>query len=207
MGVAPVRGVQCMTLAGNTSSYISWPTRIFDVLYTLQTFTVGIWMRSTTATPVGNDQVLFGFEGGYGSCCLYHDGTDTSVSWSTSGAFANRLTSSIRTYDQTWHYVVAIFDRGTTRVLIDGMAAGTKTQTLANFTGSTFGSRVGGTANLGSSMPVSIAECSIWAKVLADSEIQILKRRPGILCDMSQDFAVSGLSGNRRRRLLVGAGS
>lgn len=193
--------------SASSTQWVEIPLMAMRKLYSTQRFSIMLWHRTlAAANSAPQDKVLFALNGGYAAVSLYYDGTDNNVSWTTSGSFGNRLTSSIRTFDATWHCIVATYDLGQTSLYVDGLLAGSKTQTLQDFSAATLNSRIGSTPNSGNHLPGSIGQCAAWNRPLTVAETTLLtKRRNAIF--VANKSITGGQTINRRRRLLVGASS
>ena len=122
---------------------------------------------------------------------------------------------SFASNDLLRHHLVAVFDGNQTgnanrlKCWLDGLPMTLSfTGTIPSNIGSPAGIRFGQTFNVANQFGIGrIFDYGIYARALASQEIQILARRPGIAFELAPRRRSSAVQFNRRRRLLVGAGS
>ena len=117
--------------------------------------------------------------------------------------------SSVLAIGQEYHFC-GTYDGATNRLYVDGVQVASAAFSTANLTGSNF---FIGCINAFGTGPsyfenCKIQEASVWARTLSPNEIRILASRRGIAYELApRRRSSSAVQFNRRRRLLVGAGS
>ena len=151
-------------------------------------------LNASLATVAGKKVSLFWYSGG-GAASSQHVHTSADIA------------------DGKLHCVVARRVSGTTPTIwIDGIQQATtvigSATTNINADGSTDPIRVGALADAGSYLAFNFIESRVYSRNVSDSEIRIVSSRPGIAYELApRRRASSAVAFNRRRRLLVGAGS
>ena len=161
------------------NDYVSIKPDVFDSLYRGGDggFTISLWQKTSASSNSGDsDKMLIGIEGGYNNgWSIYYDATDAHPSVNFTSSYSNRLEATgYTTYDGNWHHIAASYGNGTTRIFVDGVAAGSTTQTLYDITGESTETRIGYAVDNASYFSGLIDDVRVYKRVLEDHEISAL---------------------------------
>ncbi len=165
-------------------------------------FTVVAWIYPTSFSKAGTVGGNYGLGDLTGIYCGFQQTTGRISLYINSGStFISTVASTLN----AWNFVVWTRKNGVAEMFVNGESSGTRT--MSGSIGSSLFWAIGrGPDYSGEEFAGQIAEQIVYSRALTAGERKLLSVRPGIALTAKRSF-LGGSTFNRRRRLLVGAGS
>lgn len=191
-----------------TDDYAVKASRRFELV---SPFSVSIWYRPTARNPyAGLVSTMSAFsESSVNGFILYDGGNSNAGVMGMIMGGVLTLTSGSNSTLNTWQHYCAIFAAGSA-VLYKNAVPQTLSRVdlgAAQYTGTTE-LKIGSFTTTSGRAAADIRDVRLYDRILSPNEVRMLSRYSGIAYQLAQRRrASSGIAFNRRRRLLVGAGS